>query len=267
MFKGTYCISEVTHNIKGGSMNTTFKGSRVPYTALPDLTDSFMSSYRTLFGKLESKALNKINGNDKVTSTSKVIRTQNGEQYTVDPGTLGPNEEVTSVASYTIAGIPFNGYKGSRYISQITYKNSPTNETTWLRAKVVLMGEQNYQITPSVIMSVVSNDNSIITDPSFTWFEASKYSETYEFYATKFLFDKIPAKQLTKLKSTFLNPATNKVITVNSNYQLDTTIPNYRFSGPIDIIRDEKDYGIALSIKLAKNLGVQDGDIVYFNVG
>jgi len=226
MFKGTYWISEVTHSIKGGSMNTTFKGSRVPYTALPDLTDSFMSSYRTLFGKLESKALNRVNGNDKVTSTSKVIRTENGEQYTVDPGTLGPNEEVTSVASYTIAGIPFNGYKGSRYISQITYKNSPTNDTKWLRAKVALMGEQNYPINPSVVMSVISNDNSIITNPSFTWFEAFKKSDSYEFYATKFLFDKVSAsKKLTKMNSTFLNPNTNKIVIVNSYYQLDTQYP------------------------------------------
>jgi hypothetical protein len=265
MFKGSYWISEVTHTIKNGVMNTTFKGSRIPYTALPDLTDSFMSSYRTLFDKLEQKAINRINGKDKVTETSKTITTSDGEQYTFDPGDLkkSPNgEKFVEEGGFTpLAGIPFNGFSG-RYISKVDY-----NGEKWLRAQIVEFGGKQYPMTDSIAMYVVSSDKDIIQDPLFTWEIASKWSDEYYFFATKFLFDKVPASKVTKLTTTFLNPKNNKIIPVKSKYELDkkNTIPP-KFSGPIDIIRDAEPYGIALSIKLKKDLGLQDGDIVYFKM-
>jgi len=56
MFKGTYWITEVSHSIKSNVINTTFVGTRIPYTSLPDPKDSFLASYRVLFDKLTSKA-------------------------------------------------------------------------------------------------------------------------------------------------------------------------------------------------------------------
>ena len=271
MFKGTYWITEVSHVIKNGNITTTFKGSRIPYTALPDLKDSFMSSYRTLFDKLQKKAINRLNNGDKVTETSRTVRTSTGEVYTYDPGDSKKSvtgEEFTTDAGYTVAGIPFNGYSGFRYISQVTYNGNGNSSKKWLRAQAVIMGEKNYSMTDSIVMSVVSKNNQIVTNPSFTWGEAFKFSDKYQFFATKFLFDKIPATTVTTMDTTFFNPTNNKSITVKSDYKLDTrTTTPIEFSGPIDIIRDAEPYGIALSIKLMKDLGLQDGDIVYFNVG
>ena len=266
MFKGSYWISEVTHTIKSGVMNTTFKGSRIPYTALPDLTDSFMSSYKTLFDKLEQKAINRVNGKDKVTETSKTITTSDGDQYTFDPGDLkkSPNgEKFVEEGKFTpIAGIPFNGYKESRYISKVDYKG-----TKWLRAQIVEFGGEKYEMTTTSDMSVVSSNKDIIQDPKLKWKEVFKWTKDYYFFATKFLFDEVPATEVTKLTTTFFNPANNKTIPVEPKYKLDikTTIP-IEFSGPIDIIRDAEPYGIALSFKLKKDLGLQDGDIVYFKM-
>lgn len=274
MFKGTYWITEVSHSIKNGNITTTFKGSRIPYTALPDLKDSFMSSYRTLFDKLQKKAINRLNGSDRVTETSRTVRTPGGETYTFDPGDSKKGvsgEEFTSDAGYTVAGIPFNGFPGGRFISQVTYNGD--NDNKWLRAQAVMMGEKNYSMTDSVVMSVVSKNKDIITNPSFTWSEAFKWTDKYQFFATKFLFDKVPAKTVTTMNTTFLNPSNNKSITVKPKYELNTEpvggtpTKTIEFSGPIDIIRDAEPYGIALSVKLMKDLGLHDGDIVYFNVG
>jgi hypothetical protein len=114
MFKGTYWITEVGHEIRNNNIVTKFKGSRMPYTALPDLTDSFMSSYRTLFDKLQQKAINRVNGSDKVTETSASIVTADGSQYTYD---MGPDkkkvtgEKVTlDDVGVTVNGIPYNGF-------------------------------------------------------------------------------------------------------------------------------------------------------------
>jgi hypothetical protein len=276
MFKGTYWITEVSHMIKNGNITTTFKGSRIPYTALPDLKDSFMSSYRTLFDKLQQKAINRLNGSDKVTETSRTVRTAAGETYTFDPGDNKKSvsgEEFTTDAGYTVAGVPFNGYPGGRFISQVTYNGGGKSDEKWLRAQAVMMGEKNYSVTDSVVMSVVSKNKEIVTNPSFTWSEAFKFSDKYQFYATKFLFDNVPATTVTTMNTTFLNPANNKSFTVKPKYELNTEPVNGTptksivFSGPIDIIRDAEPYGIALSVKLMKDLGLQDGDIVYFNVG
>jgi hypothetical protein len=262
MFKGTYWISEVTHTIKNGVMNTTFKGSRIPYASLPDLSDSFMSSYRTLFGKLQEKAINRINGSDRVTETSKVIKTLNGEIYTFDPG-ITSNENFTNEAGYSEAGVPFNGKDGSRYISQIKIGEN----TTWLRARAVTMGEEKYPLYDDNVMSVVASNNDIVKSPSFTWMAAAKEKEKSYFFATKFTFNEKSASSICKLDATFNNPSKNITITVTPKYELDTRVKPIKFSGPIDIIKDIEPYGIALSSKLMRDLNLHDGDIVYFNIG
>ena len=274
MFKGTYWITEVSHEIRNNNIITRFKGSRMPYTALPDLTDSFMSSYRTLFDKVQQKAINRVNGSDKVTTTSKVMETADGNQYTYD---MGPDEKKIPGENVTVGdvgvtknGIPYNGYDGFRYITKIEYQNKTT---IWLRAQAVRMGEVNYSIQDSSVMSLIPK-SKFIPNPSFTWGNISEFKDTYYFYSTRFILDKMDVNEtLTEYKTLFFNPKGNKNITVNHNYSLDKTKPivspftkPVEFSGPIDNIRDEKEYGMALSPKLMKDLDLQDGDIVYFKL-
>ena len=275
MFKGTYWITEVTHSIRNGSITTTFKGSRMPYTALPDLSDSFMSSYRTLFDKIQKKAINRINGKDKVTETTKTITNTDGNIYTYDAGKKSiPNEKFVETASITGAGIPFNGFEGSRNISQVEYGGKK-----WLRAYVVEMGTKEYQIPKDSKMSIISNSNTIIkTSTPLTWEKIETFTDKYQFFATKFVFKKLKVDDVNfkefkvddmiKLETTFFNPETGKdPIKVKTDFKLDESVTNpITFSGAIDNF-DSDNYGIAMSEKLMLDLKLKPGDIVYFNVG
>ena len=222
MFKGTYWITEVTHSIKNGSITTSFKGSRVPYTALPDLKDSFMSSYKTLFDKLQQKAVNRIKGAGKVTETTRTVTNTDGSNYTFDTTDKKVDNEVfTSEASITSAGIPFNGYKDSRYISKVTHPSG-----TWLRAQAVLMGEKNYMVQPDTKMSIVI-ESKTKQDPALTWSIVKTFTKDYSFYATKFYFtDKNKVEDMMKLKTTFFNPNMANVnkITIDTSFKVDQTV-------------------------------------------
>ena len=275
MFKGTYWITEVTHSIRNGSITTTFKGSRMPYTALPDLSDSFMSSYRTLFDKIQRKAINRINGKDKVTETTKTITNTDGNVYTYDAGKKSvPNEKFVERASITDAGVPFNGFEGSRNISQVEYGTQK-----WLRAYVVEMGTNEYQIPKDSKMSIISNSNTLIkTSTPLTWEKIETFTDKYQFFATKFAFKKLKVDDVNfkefkvddmiKLETTFFNPETGVgPIKVKTDFKLDESVNNpIKFSGAIDNF-DSDNYGIAMSEKLMLDLKLKTGDIVYFNVG
>lgn len=274
MFKGTYWITEVTHSIRNGNITTSFKGSRMPYTALPDLTDSFMSSYRTLFDKIQRKAINRINGKDKVTETTRTITNTDGNIYTFDTGkTSIPNEKFVETASITDAGVPFNGFKDSRNISQVEY-----NGKKWLRAYVVEMGSSNYQIQSSTSMSIISKANVKINPSPLTWEKIKTFTGDYHFFATKFVFGKVnvddtnikefKVDDMIKLKTTFFNPTTGKpAIEVKTEFKVDESVTNpIEFSGAIDNL-DVDNYGIAMSEKLMNDLRLKEGEIVYFNIG
>jgi hypothetical protein len=113
-------------------------------------------------------------------------------------------------------------------------------------------------------MSLITKSN-FKQDPAFTWGNIRQFSDKNYFYSTRFILDKMDVNEtLTDYKTLFLNPNKNKNITVNHQDSLDKTKPIAR--GPIDNIRDEKEYGIALSPKLMKDLDLQDGDIVYFKL-
>jgi len=275
MFKGTYWITEVTHSIRNGSITTTFKGSRMPYTALPDLTDSFMSSYRTLFDKIQRKAINRINGKDKVTETTKTVTNVDGNVYTYDAGKKAiPNEKFVETASITDAGVPFNGFEGSRNISQVEYGGKK-----WLRAYAVEMGTNEYQIQKDAKMSIIAQSNTKVnTSIPLTWEIIKTFTDKYQFFATKFAFKKLKVDDVNfkefkvddmiKLETTFFNPETGKdPIKVKTDFKLDESVTNpIKFSGAIDNF-DNDNYGIAMSEKLMLDLKLKPGDIVYFNVG
>ena len=264
MFKGTYWITEVSHDIRNNNIVTKFKGSRMPYTALPDLSDSFMSSYRTLFDKIQQKAVNRVNSSDKVTETSKSIQLADGTQATFDPGPESKRvtgEEFTTDVSI-LNGIPFNGYGGYRYISQVKY-----NGDIWLRAQVTAMGESKYPIEDSTTMSLISKSN-LIANPAFTWENIKQFKDQYYFYSTRFIYDKMDINSiLSEYRTLFLNPKTDTKMTLPHTYGIDKTKQTpIMFGGPIDNIKNVEPYGIVLSNKLMKDLKLFDGDIVYFKL-
>jgi hypothetical protein len=264
MFKGTYWITEVTHSIKNGSINTTFKGSRMPYTALPDLSDSFMSSYRALFDKVQKRAIERINGSDKVTETSTTVTNSDGSIYTYDPGStpLPTGWKPTQEAGITKAGIPYNGFSGSRYISKVIDNSGKE----WLRAQVVEMGSTKYQVDDSNGMRIALDSKN----PQLLFKDVRTFTEKYQFYATKFVFNKdINVDNMINMTTTFYNESKNKTVPLATNFDLVRTPSNntpIKFSGAIDIMKDTEPFGIAMSDKLKTDLRLKEGDVIYFNV-
>ena len=297
MFKGSYWITEVSHNIRNNNITTTFKGSRLPYTSLPDLSDSFMSSYKTLFDKLIKKAQNRVNGADRKTDTSEQLRvlsdvTINGKTQqtpttiTVDRGLVpDDNEKIVTESGITEYGIPFNGFMDERFIQKITHPNHPStipnkngenDSTTWLRTRVVRMGELNNVMNLNNEMSVIGRITSASHGttgkplPSvLTWQEVSQQTKNQYFYSTKFKLDKVNADKVITATSIFYNPKNRKKIELNPKYRLDFTVLNGEprvYQGPIDVFPQMETYAMGMSIKLMKDLGLNDGDVVYFNL-
>ena len=293
MFKGSYWITEVSHNIRNNNITTTFKGSRLPYTSLPDLSDSFMSSYKTLFDKLLKKAENRVNGADRKTNTSEIIRVlpaakNDGTDQTVpktvtiDRGEgVDLKEIIVLETGITDYGIPYNGSFDERFIQKIKHPNHSTNTSqdgTWLRTRVVRMGELNNVMNLTSEMLVVGKITSQGTSsyatvggkPSpdtLTWQEVSQQTSNQHFYSTKFKLSEINADKVITATSIFYNPKNRKEVTVNPNYKLDFFTSNPRkFEGPIDVFPEKEPYGMGMSLKLMKELDLSDGDVVYFNL-
>ena len=273
MFRGSYWISEVSHNIKNNNITTTFKGVRIPYSSLPDPKESFMLSFRTLFESITNKAIAKIKAEDveinsqksQSTKNEKSISTSSGKSVIVD---MGPSEKavkgerLTSDSNLTEYGIPYNGHNGEKYIQKVEYKG-----TEYLRAQAVTMGGPKYLISDTTEMSIINgmknNDFNLIgTKTNKLLWSSIKNSDDY-FFSTKFDLKTVDATKISKYKPLFLNPNNDKSQSITLPFY---DIPNAKVVGAVNVGPSTGNYGIGLSPKLMKDLGLYDGDVVYFTV-
>jgi hypothetical protein len=265
MFRGTYWITEVSHNIRNNNIITSFKGTRIPYTNLPDPKDSFLSSYRIFFDKLIKKAVSKVNADSKTQITTAQNITVDGINYTVDIVKTLPNETFVTKSSLTPYGIPFNGFNNERYIQMVKHNN----EDDWLRAAVVMMGGSNYSISPNTQMALINkltetSPFNIIKPKQLLWSDVQNSNSLY--YSTKFkLGGVVTANKIIQATTKFYNPQNRKEFTLGSDFQLDEDAGQRRFQGPIDI-GPTGIYGMGMSKDLMFQLGLNDGDIVYFKL-
>jgi len=255
MFKGTYWITEVNHEIKSNTISTRFKGRRMSYNALPDPKDSFASSYRILFDNIQSKAINKFKQrqNDK-TDTQEVVIYQN-VPYITDRGGVFINGE-TPLRDLTDVGInkfgvPYNGFNDERTIQLINF-----NGEKWLRALVVQIDGKEYQLSPNTSMNIVNGINYSLISTS-----------NNRYFMTKFQLSKSVTPEIIRTSiTTFKNPKNGKQLILNPNYQLDINVGPIITEGPVAVGPNIKKYGIALSKKLMEELGLFDGEVVYFKM-
>jgi hypothetical protein len=254
MFKGTYWITEVNHEIKSNTITTTFSGTRIPFSSLPDPRDSFAASYRVLFDKIQSKAIGKFKQRQETkTDTQEVVIFQN-VPYITDRGGVIINGEtpLTQLKDVGINkfGVPFNGANNERTIQLIE------NNGVWLRALAVQIDGKEYSLSPTVSMNIANGiDFSTISNSN------------NNFYMTKFQLSKsITDEVVRSVKTTFRNPKNNKEVIVNPNYQLDPNIGPISVQGPIAVGPSIEKYGIALSKNLMNELKLKDGDVVYFRM-
>ena len=263
MFRGSYWITEVNHSIKGNTITTSFAGSRIPYTSLPNPKDSFVSSYKVLFDKLISKAQAKLKQDSKITGTTtqQPVIFQNNAYSTDKGGKEFTGEKISSEypkVGITNYGIPYNGHLGEQTIQKIDY-----NGQTWLRAIAITIGVGN---------SLVNNDTTFNLINNITWFYLKKYK--YKFYTTKFQLSKTITEETIRNASytAFKNPKKNKDGTqkefyVFHKYDLNPTSSSFIVQGPIGVGPNSTTHGIELSQELMTELGLFNGDVVYFRIG
>ena len=270
MFRGSYWITEVSHNIQGNKINTTFKGSRIPYASLPDPKDSFFSSYRVYFDKITNKAIAKVKQSDTIinpNSKLETIQDQNGRPVTIDTNKLGANgETIINQSGLSRFGIPYNGFRGEKYIQYVK------NDGKWLRAIALEMGGANNILEDTVTMNLLNGVNRYDNDqfkkltisPSpLTWATVKTVTETNRFYSTMFITKGgVDPNFIISTSTVFKNPANNISVTVDPI--ASATMNSTNLTGPISVGPSIDGYGVALSRKLMQELKLKDGDVVYF---
>jgi hypothetical protein len=270
LFRGSYLITEVTHNIKTTGIETMFKGTRIPSESLPNPTDSFLASYRPLFDTLVNRAHKKVQESLSGTTSTSGTSGSSGiigattektsinakGSYTYDMGNISiPSEKIVNRNSITPYGIPYNGYKDEKYIQLVRYNN-----TEWLRAYAVQINGAYYKVENDISMSIISRmckDIKFGDIPRdgvyyFSRFDLGKADPTtilYGFPTTEFLNPNILGKEKPKLRIT---------TTIDCNTK--------SFTGPISVGPSILKYGVALTPYLMKALGLYDGQIVYFRL-
>jgi len=280
LFRGSYLITEVSHDIKTTGVETTFTGTRIPAESLPNPSDSFLASYRPLFDKLVGRANAIVNKplTGLTSGTATTLIDGNGKAYTTDPSFPIKGEKILKGADVTEYGIPYNGDLDELYIQKVEYEGEE-----WLRAAVLTMDGPNYPIDEGVVMSLISNLTSAETGDVrvITWGTIKNESRNQSFYSSRFVTSGTKGKFASPTtilrvfsQTEFFNP------NIDGKHKGIVTVPNKTnftrgaevFEGPINVgpakgyysIGDN--YALGLSIHLMKRLALKDGQVVYFRM-
>jgi hypothetical protein len=169
MFKGSYWITEVTHQIRGNNFTTTFKGTRIPQSSLPDPKDSFISSYRVLFDKLRRDVIKKQNKSSTGSiNESATITSTDGKTYRVNIGQEAFGEDFDKIkvskAGYNEFGISYNGYNNNENVQLVKYTHPGDVEREWLRARIYEFNGDlvNPKNNVMVILSQLKNNKNVL---------------------------------------------------------------------------------------------------------
>ena len=256
MFRGSYWITEVTHSVRNNNIETTFTGARIPYSSLPDPKESFTASYRLLFDKISTRAVQKLkNLQSSTTTTQESVVTKNGSFVTDRQGITVQGEKLVNEVGVTEFGIPYNGFNDIPDIQKVEINGGQT-----FRAIVVQMGGPKYPIADSTTMSLITQ---LPDTPTLKWSEIK--DTTQNFYTTKFqLSSTIKASKIVTATTRFFNPKNGKIVNVSPNY--NHTATQKVANGPVSVGPNVSGYGMGLSPNLMKTLGLVDGDVVYFTM-
>lgn len=269
MFKGSFWITDVSHTIKNNTINTTFKGTRIPRAVLPDPMDSFVASFRPIMDRIIQKAMNTTvkNVTSNIPTTERGIVTSGGTQYSTDMGIISiPGETLLeNTAGVTEFGLPYNGWGGEKFIQKVKYKNKE-----WFRAVVCEMSDKGAgTISDANDMVLLSGNDKYPASPDRVKWEELKVLSTYtHFYSSKFrlLNGSKTATLICDKTTTFMNPKNGDItVEVKPKYQLDRRTLPLEATGAVSIGPSISGYGITMSYKLMYDLGIHEGEVVYFN--
>lgn len=265
MFEGTYMIFDVSHQIRENTIQTSLTGVRLSNSMLPNLENSFMSSYRPLFSRVLSSAIKKKQYANNQIQTEKTIVLKNNENASINPGNAVSGEDLDKIIikenGFHKDLIPFNGVKyNGKEEKFVQYIEKSTNDK-WLRAAVVRMGGPSYPIKDSEKMLLISGLNS---NPNIlkTWGDIS--SSLNEYYSVRVNLTQTNKETIFNYKTEFFNPKTNTSYTLQPVLNVNTST----YNGPVHVGPPETigNYGIAMNTILMKKLKLNEGDIVYFRL-
>jgi hypothetical protein len=269
MFKGSYWITEVSHQIKNNNFTTTFKGTRIPYSSLPDPKDSFVSSYRVLFDKLKDSVIKKqtLSATGAINVGSSV-KSADGKTYNFNIGQEAFGEDFEKIkvnkAGVTEFGVPYNGFGNSTDIQLVKYAPIGQPEKEWLRARVFQYGSDTFVVDDKKEMEIISR---LPNQKKLPWSEIKATSDKQDFYSLFFILSgeyKTTPEKIRTAKTVFVNPEI-KSITVTVPSTISGNVGNRIVTGPIDI-GGASNFGIGLSSSLMKKLKLRPGSIVYFQM-
>jgi len=290
LFRGTYWITDISHQISTSGIVTKFNGTRLNKASLPDPSDSFMAGYKVLFDRIVKKATAKQSTVEEVTTpnTSQVVQTKDGKGGLYNIGAsqtkIIGEEQINENGIDSKFGVAFNGFSGEKYITLVSINN-----VTYFKTRVALMGGTNYPINGKIEMSLLNQVPNIaptngqqinaFTNIKIKWEDALKYSDTNSFYSTRFRVNDVSsltkqqvAANIFAAKTEFIVPTSKtayKTVTVSPivvNPNTPVITPD-KLQGAINIgPADGIKYGVGLSNKLMKELKLKDGDIIYFRL-
>ena len=277
MFRGSYWITDVSHQIRVGNIVTTFKGTRIPYQSLPNPKDSFYSSYRVLFDKIQKAATARVKEQSLITNgpnkNEQILQTNNGS-YLIDTGDVNKapkGEEVLKTSGANEFGVGWGGFNGEKYIVKVKNPQiTKSVDSTYFRAVACVMGGKTYNPLNDVEMGILARvtnktkNSGDVNHKNILWNDI-KDDNTHYFYAIKFDL-RVSSNFIIKAKTTFINPKTQKTITVDPIAENVTEINKSNISGAIHKGPNIDGFGIGLSKKLMSDLGLVDGDVVYFTM-
>lgn len=265
MFEGTYMIFDVSHQIRENNIQTTLTGVRLSSSMLPNLENSFMSSYRPLFSKVLSSAIKKKQYAKNQLTTEKTILLKNNENANINPGSPASGEDLDKMIvkenGFHKDLIPFNGIKYNGKEEKFVQYIEISNNDKWLRASVLRMGGPLFPIKDNEVMRLISG---LSTNPQVerTWKDIS--GTLSEYYSARVNLTRTNTEDIFKYKTEFLNPKTSTRYTLESLVNSASNI----YNGPVHVGPPETigNYGIGMSSILMKTLKLNEGDVVYFRL-
>jgi hypothetical protein len=266
MFEGTYLVFDVTHQIRGNTIETTLTGVRLSSSMLPNLENSFMASYRPLFSRVLSSAIKKKQQADNKTTTEKTITLSNNQNANINPGNSVAGEDLNKLIvkenGFYKNLIPYNGVKyngkDEKYVQLIDLGG---DNNKWLRARVVRMGGPSYPIDDKQSMLLISGLSS---KPNLLPLWENIKTTLSEYYSVRVTPNQANKEAIFGYKTEFLNPRTNTKYILQPLINESTNTYNGAVTeGPSDTLGN---FGIGMSVLLMKKLKVNEGDVVYFRL-
>jgi hypothetical protein len=273
LFEGAYWITEVSHSIANNSIETSFTGVRIPKSGLPNPKESFTASYRILYDKIMNSAIKKIAALN-TTTTDEIITTENGTFKTDRGGKIIEGETLLKESGVDVFAVPYNGYGNKRSIQKVKYKGQ-----VWYRT---IVAKFDGPTNTNMLLPTLLGDQNVVKPSKFPFTELKENSVYY--YRLDFDVDTLTknygggnvADYLVYSSNTdFLNPLNgrSKTVDTETNNLDNTVIPKRYLNGPADaggsvLTLDGQTYhsGIAISTQLAKDLRLDEGDVIYFKI-